>query len=76
MMQEAGKTGEITPAGSTIRLARGLPSPQVTTLAKVLEDNLRVPSGVSYMLVNRVLTNRVFGEPAGHGAHRADRRAL
>jgi hypothetical protein len=34
MMQEAGKTGEITPAGSTIRLARGLPSPQVTTLAK------------------------------------------
>ncbi len=28
----------------------------------VLEDNLRVPSGVSYMLENRVLTNRVFGE--------------
>ena len=28
----------------------------------VLEDNLRVPSGVSYMLENRVLTKRVFGE--------------
>jgi uncharacterized circularly permuted ATP-grasp superfamily protein len=28
----------------------------------VLEDNLRVPSGVSYMLENRVLTQRVFGE--------------
>jgi uncharacterized circularly permuted ATP-grasp superfamily protein len=28
----------------------------------VLEDNLRVPSGVSYMLENRQLTKRVFGE--------------
>ena len=28
----------------------------------VLEDNLRVPSGVSYMLENRMLTKRVFGE--------------
>src|SRR5258706_208054 len=28
----------------------------------VLEDNLRVPSGVSYMLENRALTKRVFGE--------------
>lgn len=28
----------------------------------VLEDNLRVPSGVSYMLENRVLTKQVFGE--------------
>ena len=28
----------------------------------VLEDNLRVPSGVSYMLENRLLTKRVFGE--------------
>ncbi len=28
----------------------------------VLEDNLRVPSGVSYMLENRILTKRVFGE--------------
>jgi uncharacterized circularly permuted ATP-grasp superfamily protein len=28
----------------------------------VLEDNLRVPSGVSYMIENRVLTKRVFGE--------------
>jgi uncharacterized circularly permuted ATP-grasp superfamily protein len=28
----------------------------------VLEDNLRVPSGVSYMLENRVLTKHVFGE--------------
>jgi uncharacterized circularly permuted ATP-grasp superfamily protein len=28
----------------------------------VLEDNLRVPSGVSYMLENRGLTKRVFGE--------------
>lgn len=40
----------------------------------VLEDNLRVPSGVSYMMENRVLTKRVFGElfentsirPVGH----------
>jgi uncharacterized circularly permuted ATP-grasp superfamily protein len=28
----------------------------------VLEDNLRVPSGVSYMLENRVVTKRVFAE--------------
>ncbi|MBF0308054.1 MAG: circularly permuted type 2 ATP-grasp protein [Magnetococcales bacterium] len=28
----------------------------------VLEDNLRVPSGVSYMLENRMLTKRVFPE--------------
>ncbi|MGK2957870.1 MAG: circularly permuted type 2 ATP-grasp protein [Acidimicrobiales bacterium] len=28
----------------------------------VLEDNLRVPSGVSYMIENRQLTKRVFGE--------------
>jgi uncharacterized circularly permuted ATP-grasp superfamily protein len=28
----------------------------------VLEDNLRVPSGVSYMLENRILTKRVFPE--------------
>lgn len=28
----------------------------------VLEDNLRVPSGVSYMLENRVITKRVFPE--------------
>jgi uncharacterized circularly permuted ATP-grasp superfamily protein len=28
----------------------------------VLEDNLRVPSGVSYMLENRLLTKRVFSE--------------
>ena len=28
----------------------------------VLEDNLRVPSGVSYMLENRVITERVFPE--------------
>lgn len=28
----------------------------------VLEDNLRVPSGVSYMLGNRIITKRVFPE--------------
>jgi len=28
----------------------------------VLEDNLRVPSGVSYMMENRVITKRVFPE--------------
>lgn len=28
----------------------------------VLEDNLRVPSGVSYMLENRIVTKRVFSE--------------
>lgn len=28
----------------------------------VLEDNLRVPSGVSYMLENRKITKRVFGD--------------
>jgi uncharacterized circularly permuted ATP-grasp superfamily protein len=28
----------------------------------VLEDNLRVPSGVSYMLENRLITKRVFSE--------------
>ncbi len=31
-------------------------------VAYVLEDNLRVPSGVSYMIENRVLTKRVFPE--------------
>ncbi|MBF0461732.1 MAG: circularly permuted type 2 ATP-grasp protein [Magnetococcales bacterium] len=31
----------------------------------VLEDNLRVPSGVSYMLENRVITKRVFPELFG-----------
>ena len=28
----------------------------------VLEDNLRVPSGVSYMIENRVITKRIFPE--------------
>ena len=28
----------------------------------VLEDNLRVPSGVSYMIENRLVTNRVFAD--------------
>ena len=28
----------------------------------VLEDNLRVPSGVSYMLENRQVTKRVFAD--------------
>ncbi len=32
----------------------------------VLEDNLRVPSGVSYMLENRVVIKRVFPELFGH----------
>jgi uncharacterized circularly permuted ATP-grasp superfamily protein len=31
-------------------------------VAYVLEDNLRVPSGVSYMIENRVITKRVFPE--------------
>ena len=31
----------------------------------VLEDNLRVPSGVSYMLENRAITKRVFPEVFG-----------
>ncbi|MBF0612227.1 MAG: circularly permuted type 2 ATP-grasp protein [Magnetococcales bacterium] len=35
---------------------------------RVLEDNLRVPSGVSYMLENRMLTKRVF--PELFGSHR------
>ena len=43
----------------------------------VLEDNLRVPSGVSYMLENRSISKRVFAElfeqpehPAGRRLHR------
>ncbi|MGH1470742.1 MAG: circularly permuted type 2 ATP-grasp protein [Cellvibrionaceae bacterium] len=32
----------------------------------VLEDNLRVPSGVSYMMENRVVTKRVFPELFEH----------
>jgi uncharacterized circularly permuted ATP-grasp superfamily protein len=32
----------------------------------VLEDNLRIPSGVSYMLENRALTKRVFPELFEH----------
>ena len=34
----------------------------------VLEDNLRVPSGVSYMVENRQVTKRVFPELFGTGA--------
>ncbi len=34
----------------------------------VLEDNLRVPSGVSYMLENRLVTKRVFPELFDHYA--------
>ncbi|MEY6433723.1 circularly permuted type 2 ATP-grasp protein [Thioalkalicoccus limnaeus] len=34
----------------------------------VLEDNLRVPSGVSYMLENRLVTKRVFPELFEHYA--------
>lgn len=34
----------------------------------VLEDNLRVPSGVSYMLENRLVTKRVFPELFGRYA--------
>ncbi len=40
----------------------------------VLEDNLRVPSGVSYMLANRLVMKRIF--PAmfrGHGVRPVDR---
>lgn len=32
----------------------------------VLEDNLRIPSGVSYVLENRVVTKRVFAELFAH----------
>src|SRR6185436_9006393 len=32
----------------------------------VLEDNLRVPSGVSYMLENRCVTKRIFPELFQH----------
>jgi uncharacterized circularly permuted ATP-grasp superfamily protein len=32
----------------------------------VLEDNLRIPSGVSYMLANRAITKRVFPELFAH----------
>jgi uncharacterized circularly permuted ATP-grasp superfamily protein len=40
----------------------------------VLEDNLRVPSGVSYMLENRQVVKRVFPEVfEAAGAHRAAR---
>ncbi len=34
----------------------------------VLEDNLRVPSGVSYMLENRIVTKEVFPEVFDHAA--------
>jgi uncharacterized circularly permuted ATP-grasp superfamily protein len=34
----------------------------------VLEDNLRVPSGVSYMLENRIVTKEVFPEMFDHAA--------
>ena len=32
----------------------------------VLEDNLRVPSGVSYMIENREVTKRVLPEPVSY----------
>lgn len=34
----------------------------------VLEDNLRVPSGVSYMLENRIITKQVFPEMFEHAS--------
>ena len=34
----------------------------------VLEDNLRVPSGVSYMLENRIITKQVFPEVFEHAS--------
>ena len=34
----------------------------------VLEDNLRVPSGVSYMLENRIVTKQVFPEVFAHAS--------
>jgi uncharacterized circularly permuted ATP-grasp superfamily protein len=34
----------------------------------VLEDNLRVPSGVSYMLENRIITKQVFPEVFQHAS--------
>jgi uncharacterized circularly permuted ATP-grasp superfamily protein len=34
----------------------------------VLEDNLRVPSGVSYMLENRIITKEVFPEVFDHAS--------
>jgi len=37
----------------------------------VLEDNLRVPSGVSYMLENRIITKRVFPELFSESSIRA-----
>ncbi len=39
----------------------------------VLEDNLRTPSGVSYMLENRKMMMRLFPELFVRPAHRADR---
>ncbi len=40
---------------------------------RVLEDNLRVPSGVSYVLENRIVTSRVFPDVlAAHRVHRVD----
>ena len=42
----------------------------------VLEDNLRVPSGVSYMLENRIVTKRVFPELFRTPSIRSDRRLL
>ena len=38
------------------------PRPRRDGTVYVLEDNLRVPSGVSYMLENRLVTKRVFPE--------------
>ena len=40
----------------------------------VLEDNLRVPSGVSYMLTNRQVMKRVFRESVrrNHGVRPID----
>jgi uncharacterized circularly permuted ATP-grasp superfamily protein len=37
----------------------------------VLEDNLRVPSGASYMLENRIITKRVFPELFGDSSIRS-----
>ena len=67
----------IKPAGRRAHPHRGHRSRSAAPTARsgVLEDNLRTPSGVSYVLENRLITKRVFQDGDGRRP-RSPRRAV
>ena len=51
------------PQGCYVTVVGHRPDPYAVGRFVVLEDNLRVPSGVSYMLVSREVMKRIFPDP-------------